>query len=139
MKCGDIMSKNMNDLTELRETHLITVENEIEAAHVESILDAHEILYLKKHEDAGEYLELFMGKSNFGIEYYVPLRQYEKAKTIVSDEYGVDLHEERELSEEEVAFLKRRQLKAFLSLILLIPGVIILALFAAVWFKGIYL
>ncbi len=38
----------MNDLTELRETHLITVENEIEAAHVESILDAHEILYLKK-------------------------------------------------------------------------------------------
>ncbi len=54
-----------------------------------------------------------MGKSNFGIEYYVPLRQYENAKTIVSDEYGVDLHDELELSEEEVAFLKRRQLKAF--------------------------
>ncbi len=80
-----------------------------------------------------------MGKSNFGIEYYVPLRQYENAKTIVSDEYGVDLHDELELSEEEVAFLKRRQLKAFLSLILLIPGVIILALCAAIWFKGIYL
>jgi len=68
---------------DVKEVFLASVGNELEAVMLESQLQLHGIPVLKKHKGAGEYLSISMGKSNLGIDLYVPSSMLENAKEII--------------------------------------------------------
>ncbi len=72
----------------VRETLLTVVPDEVAFAQVESLLGVAGIPVLKKHRGSGEYLELYMGASPYGIEVYVPHSALEAAKAILSGDWS---------------------------------------------------
>lgn len=72
----------------VRETLLTVVPDEVAFAQVQSQLGMAGIPVLKKHRGSGEYLELYMGTSPYGIEVYVPLSALEAAKAILSGDWS---------------------------------------------------
>lgn len=87
-----------------------------EANIIKSLLDLHGIPLLVKHKGAGEYLNIYMGMSSFGVNLYVPESMLEQAREIIKDiledipeEY---IPEERDLVKEE-KYLKSRRRKAW--------------------------
>lgn len=71
---------------QVRETLLTVVSDEVEFTRIESLMAAAGIPVLKKHRGSGEYLELYMGISPYGIEIYVPFDALVRAKAILSGE-----------------------------------------------------
>ncbi|NBJ16181.1 MAG: DUF2007 domain-containing protein [Dehalobacter sp. 4CP] len=70
---------------ELEEWILITeAANEIEADIIESILDSEEIPCYKRYNEAGDYLRIYMGMTNFGVEIYIPGNLKEKAEGLLN-------------------------------------------------------
>jgi hypothetical protein len=65
--------------------------NEIEANIIESIFDSEGIPVIKKYREAGEYLKIYMGMTNFGVDIYVPTKLKEVAETLLNE---VDFEEE---------------------------------------------
>ncbi|UWG99009.1 DUF2007 domain-containing protein [Dehalobacter sp. DCM] len=64
---------------------LITEANEVEADIIQSIFESEGIPSLKKYSDAGgEYLKVYLGKTNFGIDIYVPEELKDKAEAILT-------------------------------------------------------
>lgn len=59
---------------------LTQASNEIEATIIESILDSEGIPVIKKYQEAGEYLKIYMGMTNYGVDIYVPSRLKEEAR-----------------------------------------------------------
>jgi hypothetical protein len=76
------------------------VANEQEAVLVESVLDIEKIPVLKKHREAGSYLEIYMGMSRYGIDIYVPENALELAKGLLESEM-IDMPEETGAEEVE--------------------------------------
>ena len=63
---------------------LITACNAIEADLLESKLKAYGIPVLRKYKGFGDYLNIYMGATPFGVDLYVPAELLEKARDIVS-------------------------------------------------------
>lgn len=63
---------------------VIQAGNEIEANIIESIFDSEGIPVQKKYCEAGEYLKIYMGMTNFGVDIYVPESQIEKATSLLN-------------------------------------------------------
>ena len=108
------------------------VANEQEAVLVESVLDIGKIPVMKKHREAGSYLEIYMGMSRYGIDIYVPENALELAKGLLESEM-IDMPEET--GAEEVAKdagkyeVKRR------SIVWIILGYLFLPIIAAIIWK----
>lgn len=66
------------------EVLLLSVTDEREAEIVRSLLDAHGITALLKHRGSGDYLNIYMGMSNMGIDLFVMESDLAKAKEIIS-------------------------------------------------------
>lgn len=97
--------KDFPDPEMVRETLLTIVPDELEFTRIESLMAEAGIPVLKKHHGSGEYLELYMGGTPYGIEIYVPHGAYSRAKALLSGDESVlgdggvilDAHEEQEL------------------------------------------
>ena len=59
---------------------LVSGNSEIECAIIEGCLRSANIPYLKKDQETGGYMRVYMGYSVFGSKYYVPSRLLTKAK-----------------------------------------------------------
>lgn len=66
-----------------KEAFLISVGDSIEADMLEELLNANSIPVLKKYREAGDYLKIYMGGTNFGVDLYVPSKLLSKAQEIV--------------------------------------------------------
>ncbi|RJE46952.1 MULTISPECIES: DUF2007 domain-containing protein [unclassified Dehalobacter] len=74
-----------DDNVELERWILITeAANEIEADIIGSILDSEGIPFYKKYNEAGDYLRIYMGMTNFGVEIYIPEKLKEKAEGLLN-------------------------------------------------------
>jgi hypothetical protein len=74
-----------DDNVELGKWILITeAANEIEADIIESILNSEGIPCYKKYNEAGDYLRIYMGMTNFGVEIYIPEKLKEKAEGLLN-------------------------------------------------------
>lgn len=62
---------------------LLQAANEIEATIIESILASEGIPVIKKYKEAGEYLKIYMGMTNYGVDIYVPSRLKEEAELLL--------------------------------------------------------
>ncbi len=109
---------------------LISVRSDMEAAILESQLNEYEIPVLKKHKHAGEYLSVYMGATNMGIDLYVPAAALDEAKDIIGlgskaqPPIENDLHagEETETAM-HVAYERKRRVKVWLILLFVLPGI----------------
>lgn len=59
--------------------------NEIEANIIESILDSEGIPVIKKYREAGDYLKIYMGMTNLGVDIFVPKELKEEAETLLDE------------------------------------------------------
>lgn len=75
--------ENFDDV-EVRETLLTVVADDVEFTRIESLMAEAGIPVLKKHRGSGEYLELYMGISPYGIEIYVPYDALARGKALLS-------------------------------------------------------
>lgn len=74
------------------------VANEQEAVLVESVLGVEDIPIKRKHKEAGDYLEVYMGMSRYGIDLFVPEEALELAKGLLDSEM-IDMPEETDIEE----------------------------------------
>lgn len=127
----DVIDKS----NEIEIEYLMSVSNEIEAKHIEDILKHNNIPVLKKHRGAGEYIQLYLGASNLGINIYVPSNLKEMAKYILrknSDmqqyyEENIDQKSEESLDEVEDMYNRKRRRKIWILVIALsIPAILAL-------------
>lgn len=66
------------------EVLLLSVTDEREAEIVRSLLDAHGITALLKHRGSGDYLNIYMGMSNLGIDIFVLEDDLVRAKELLN-------------------------------------------------------
>jgi hypothetical protein len=83
------------------ETFLVSVADSIEADMIEGLMNENRIPVLKKYGTVGgEYLEIFMGKTNMGVDLYVPSFLFAKALKLLQENQGT--LEEFAISDEEL-------------------------------------
>jgi len=68
------------------EAFLVSVANDIEAQVIEFLLLSERIPVLKKYKGAGDYLQICMGSTIFGVDLYVPSKLLEEAKVMLNAE-----------------------------------------------------
>ncbi|QUH26733.1 hypothetical protein [Serpentinicella alkaliphila] len=110
-----------------KEIFLLSVGSDSEASIIESQLLLHKIPFLKKYRGAGGYLTISMGRSNFGIDMYVPSSLLESAKEIIGayNKEELDIQKEDEIeSDWEVEHNKKRRIKMLLIMFFIFPGFI---------------
>lgn len=79
----------LSNTAQVRETLLTIVRDEMEFTRIESLMAEAKIPVLKKHHGSGEYLEIYMGATPYGIEVYVPYEAYSRAKALLSGDESV--------------------------------------------------
>lgn len=107
------------------------VADEQEAVLVESVLGTENILVQRKYKEAGNYMEVYMGMSKYGIDLYVPDNTLELAKGLLESEM-MDMPEET--GTEEVARDAEKYETKRRSIVWVILGYLFLPVLAAlVW------
>jgi hypothetical protein len=74
------------------------VANEQEAVLVESVLGTEGIPVKRKHKENGDYLEIYMGMSQYGLDLFVPEDALELAKGLLESDV-IDMPEEIDIEE----------------------------------------
>ena len=101
------MSENNGSVEEV---FLISVGNEMEFDIVESKLKEAGIPVIKNYKEMGEYLTVFMGKTPFGIDIFVPADCLETAMQIISiGEEDESLESEKEFEEMGEEFIEEEE------------------------------
>ena len=123
----DTKEKINDDLDMENFLFLTNVADGCEINIIESLFESNEIIFLKKHKEAGEYLKISMGETSYGIDIYVERSQILKAKEIL-DDMQVDKTENKLTDEEmldEKRYDRKRRLRIWLLLSIgFIPGII---------------
>jgi hypothetical protein len=123
------------------ETFLISVGDKMEAEVLEAKLKSCGIPVLRKYRETGGYLNIYMGMTSLGIDLYVPSRLLKDAKDVLEtgkeDKAAVD----GEMEEIEDRFRKGRRVKAWIILLLFVPGFIwaIIAIIKAILLNYFYI
>lgn len=113
-----------------REVYLASAANSIEAEIMEALLTSNQIPVLKKFKEAGGYLDIYMGSTNFGVDLYVPSKLLVKAKGIIeSNDEGVTEKDQQNSDEEDIAELdkkykKKQRIRTWIILLIFIPGLL---------------
>ncbi len=110
-------------------TLLISVPNEIEAGMIETLLAEENIPVIRKQRGAGQYLEIYMGMSTYGIDLYVAEEHLELAKALAgqTQEQSGELDEEMEQANQQRQ--KMRRIRSWLILLMVVPGLLWLVIF----------
>ncbi len=120
-----------------KEIYLTTAAGSFEAETLEALLRSNGIPVLKKYREAGAYLEIYMGVSNFGVDIYVPSSMYERAKEILESEpqYEQDTQQqdypEEDSGLQEADYKKRQRALTWLMIVIFVPGVLGALIYAA--------
>jgi len=100
------------------------VADDQEAVLVESVLGTENIPVQRKYKEAGNYMEVYMGISKYGIDLYVPDDALELAKGLLESEM-MDMPEETGTEEvardAEMYETKRRSIVWIILLYLFLP------------------
>jgi len=80
--CGTSLEIDTNQVE-----FLFTASNINEAVLIEDILESNNITSIRKYQSSGEYLTLYMGFSNLGIDIYVLASDFEPATLALSNSF----------------------------------------------------
>ena len=97
---------------------MVTVSNNIEAEMIEALLNSLKIPVLKKYREAGDYLKVYMGGTNFGVDLYVPSKLLENAKDCILGMQESNFDKELQVTEAEPLdildlLISRRSIRKF--------------------------
>lgn len=135
--CSDCKSELVEELEQImkneiydydREIYLTSAANSVEAEMIEALLNSNGIPVLKKFREAGDYLKIYMGGTNLGVDLYVPSKLFEKAKDIIDGTQELAIEESRQDSDEEEIikldrnYSKKRRIRTWIILLFFIPG-----------------
>jgi hypothetical protein len=91
--CSDCGTELVNEVSGLdgessddHQAFLVSTPDRIQADLLESLLRAYNIPVLRRHPGSGEYLQIYMGTSNFGTDLYVPSRLLQTAREILESQ-----------------------------------------------------
>jgi predicted nucleic acid-binding Zn ribbon protein len=142
--CSAPLQKDMSQCNDSnnQEVFLTNVGGLFEADQLELLLRESKIPVLKKLKGTDGYLSVYMGSTNLGVDFYVPSKFVERAKEILQNDFGMEENQKEqdlEFTELLAKEQRKRRLKSWFLLFLLIPGavLILLAVFYTVfkiWF-----
>ena len=115
---------------------LKNVANEQEAVMVESALGIEGIPVQMKHKEAGAYLEVYMGMSNYGIDLFVPEDALEAAEGLLNSE-ALDMPEEtgsEEVIEAGRKYERKRRVIVWIILTYLFFPVVLAFIGTVIWY-----
>ncbi len=121
-----------------KEAFLISVADDSDAKAIEALLRPYGISVLRKYKGAGEYLQISMGKTIYGIDLFVSSMELETAKEVINamNESSVELEnynvEEEILSYSESEYSKRKRRKIWTIALIFMPGVLLMAI-SIIW------
>jgi predicted amidophosphoribosyltransferase len=132
--CSDCGSELVKELPEEapveydKQILLTTVNNDMQASLLESLLTAYKIPVYKRYKEAGAYMEVYMGMARFGVDIFVPSKLKQQALEILNSQaeslaedtdFQADENNMEQLEEE---YQKKRQLRTWLLLLIfLVP------------------
>lgn len=156
--CSDCNTKlidkekgSMDKSNDIEIEYLMSVSNEIEAGNIEDVLKKNNIPVLKKHKGSGEYVQLYLGISNFGIDMYVPSNFKKIAENIIRENFDAQKYYKENIDEkskesngraaenfdEEVGTYKRKRRKK-VWILLIIVNISVILMMLVYLFKYIY-
>lgn len=120
---------------------LMTANNDIQANIVESLLKVYGIPLSRKYKGNDTFGKIILGLTVNGIDLYVPKSALEEAMGIIENELPEEqenefeevLEPEVEIEELEEKYEDRRRFRAWIAILVLIPGILILAGVAIYW------
>lgn len=111
------------------------VADDQEAVLVESVLGTENIPVQRKYKEAGNYLEVYMGMSKYGIDLFVPEQALELAKGLLDSE-TIDMPEEtgaEEVTRDGERYETRRRNVVWIILAYLFLPVLAALLWRILW------
>jgi hypothetical protein len=123
-----------------QEAFLVTVKDNIEADIIKSLLDSYQIPVLEKYKEGGDYMHVFMGTTQLGIDIYVPSELLDKAKDILQNHFDESDFAQNEISsdtndnpviEENYECTRKNAARWIIFLVFLIPALIALLIIFA--------
>ncbi|MCC5908831.1 MAG: DUF2007 domain-containing protein [Clostridiaceae bacterium] len=141
-KCNDCDIDLVGELENSREepiefdseVFLTSVSDNINSSIIEAKLNDNGIPVLKKYREAGGYLSVYMGVTSLGVDLYVPSKLLDEARRViqlevVEDEANELISKENSadddtLTELNKRYQKKRQIRGWIILVFLIPGLI---------------
>ncbi len=108
---------------------LASVPNEIEAGMIETLLTEENIPVIKKQRGAGQYLEIYMGMSTYGVDLYVAEEHLELAKALIGQTQEQNGELDEEMAQANKQRQKTRRIRSWLILLLVVPGLLWLLVF----------
>lgn len=119
---------------------LTVVAGEMEYKMLAELLENENIPSIMQHRGSGEYMEIYMGMSPYGVEVYVPEQLLEKAQMMIPSELAAPLAEE--VSQEAAAevegymadvseqmYTQKKSIAKWILILMIFIVVIVLALF----------
>ncbi|WP_432664012.1 DUF2007 domain-containing protein [Wukongibacter baidiensis] len=130
--CSDCKTELVDELEEEKidydeEVFLISVSGEIEANGIEALLKTYDIPVLRKHRDAGGYLNIYMGMSNTGIDLFVPSRVLDEAKEIIENKQEEILVADESINSFDEKYQRKRRMRTWAILLFLASGILFMA------------
>ncbi len=107
----------------VKEVLLISVSSDIEADIYKSLLESFGIPVRKRYAGAGDYLKVYMGNTNLGVDLYVSEGLYDDAMEIINSESDIPEIEDAEIIQED-KYRSRQQFGSWVILLFFIPGAI---------------
>lgn len=111
------------------ETLLASVSSEIEAGMIETLLAEENIPVIRKQRGAGQYLEIYMAMSTYGVDLYVAEEQLEMAKALVGQTQGPSGELDEEMTQANKQRQKMRRIRSWVILLLVVPGLVWFVIF----------
>ncbi len=108
----------------VKEVLLIAVANDIEADIYKALLESFNIPIRKRYAGAGDYLKVYMGNTNLGVDLYVSEELYDDAMEIINSESDIPETEDIDMAALEEDYRNKRRLKTWLIILFFIPGAI---------------
>ncbi len=124
-------SDNVDDYDHAGESHLISVTNPFEAEMIESLLVANKIPVLKKLNQAGGFLDIYMGTAAFGVDLYVPSKLLEKARDIVENSRELVTDNDNKMFYDYQSYRNnknKRRIRVWIIILFFIPGLFWIAI-----------
>jgi pyrophosphatase PpaX len=148
MEIVDIVSgKNMNGAEEtLGEALLMTAKDELQANIIESLLKVYGIPVRRAYKGNDAFGKIVMGLTVNGIDLFVPNSVLLEARGLIEntapegeEQELVEADEIKEIERMKERYDSKRTSRAWISLLLFVPGIIILAGAAVYWFVNLFI
>lgn len=108
---------------------LTSVSSQMEAGMIETLLAEAGIPVIRKQRGAGQYLEIYMAMSTYGVELYVAEEHLEKAREMIGHNHRQSHELDEEMAEANKKRQKTRQIRSWLILLLVVPGLLWLVIY----------